>query len=221
MYLWKCWRDTRGFFLVLAIAAVLIMPCAGAVTGLLQDFGTAALRSTFMLVGIGAAMALGARAAGQGFAGDTLQFLFTKPRTRAYFLWACWAVGCVEMLAIVAINFAAGYFTLVRHDVDPFRASAGGPGISLHEATGGLALFVLNYCLVYALTIALRSAEAGLGAGLAIVFGFPAVVMVLRFRWNMDLNLNRLPSGVLDSLLMALALIVVISAQMLLERREV
>ena len=128
MYLWKCWRDTRGLFLVLAIAAVLVMPAAAAVIGPLQDFGTAALRSTLMLIGIGAAMALGARAAGQGFAADTLHFLFTKPRTRAQFLWTCWAVGCLEMLVIVAVNFAGGYLTLVRHHVDPFHASIGGAG---------------------------------------------------------------------------------------------
>lgn len=96
-----------------------------------------------------------------------------------------------------------------------------GPGISLHEIAGWLVAFVLDYCLVYALTIALRSAEAGLGAGVAVVFGFPAVMIVARLRWNLNFHTNRMPAGVADALLIVLGLIFVISAQMLLDRREV
>jgi ABC-type transport system involved in multi-copper enzyme maturation permease subunit len=97
MYFWKCWRDTRSFFIVFAIIAAVVMPVAAVVcvgTGLLENFGAEAFRSTFALIIMFVALALGALCASEEFAGSTIHFLFTKPRTRAYFLWTGWAVGC-------------------------------------------------------------------------------------------------------------------------------
>ena len=49
MYLWKCWRDTRPFFVVFLIIAAAVMPVAAVVclsTGL-KEFGEGAFQTTF------------------------------------------------------------------------------------------------------------------------------------------------------------------------------
>lgn len=81
MYLWKCWHDTRGLFLILATGAALVMPitafvCMG--SEFIHGFGSAVFQATFSLIGFCAALALGAQAASQSFAADFLQFLFTR-----------------------------------------------------------------------------------------------------------------------------------------------
>jgi hypothetical protein len=53
MYFWKCWRDTRPFFIVFLMIAAAMMPAAAVVcvgTGLLEEFGTSAVLSTFALI---------------------------------------------------------------------------------------------------------------------------------------------------------------------------
>ncbi|HEY2548792.1 MAG TPA: hypothetical protein VGI46_22135 [Candidatus Acidoferrum sp.] len=111
MYFWKCWRDTRSFFVVFLIIAAIVMPVSAMVslgTHLVEDFGLSAFLGTFGLVLTAVALGLGAIGASHEFAENTAHFLFTKPRSRAYFVWAGWAVGFAELLAVAAIYFLAG-----------------------------------------------------------------------------------------------------------------
>jgi ABC-type transport system involved in multi-copper enzyme maturation permease subunit len=92
------------------------MPVAAVVsvgTKLLEEFGTSAFLSTFGLLGMLTALALGTFIASEEFADKTVQFLFTKPRSRAYFIWAGWAIGGVELFLIAIVNLSAGWLTLI------------------------------------------------------------------------------------------------------------
>src|SRR5260370_37740901 len=112
MYFWKCWRASRSLLVILAIIAAVIMPVAALVsvgTKLLEQFGTSAFLSTFGLFGTLSSLALGTLVASEEFADKTVQFLFSKPRSRAYFVWTGWAVGCLELLLIALVNLSAGW----------------------------------------------------------------------------------------------------------------
>src|SRR5260370_18256113 len=112
MYFWKCWRASRSLLVILAIIAAVIMPVAGLVSvgnKLLEQFGTSAFLSSFGLFGMLSSLALGTLVASEEFADKTVQFLFSKPRSRAYFVWTGWAVGCLELLLIALVNLSAGW----------------------------------------------------------------------------------------------------------------
>lgn len=124
-------------------------------------------------------------------------------------------VGRVEMLLIVAGNFAAGYFTLIRQHVDPFHGSAFAP----HELARNLAAFAFDFCLLYSMTI-VWGAVKRLGAEMAVVPGLPSygpdlVAAECQFR------IDRIPKGVADALWIAIGLLSMVLAQVLLERKEV
>jgi ABC-type transport system involved in multi-copper enzyme maturation permease subunit len=129
MYVWKCWRDTRSFFIVFLIIAAIVMPVAAVVcvgTHLVEDFGTSAFSTTFGLILTAVALGLGALGAIHEFAEKTAHFLFTKPRSRAYFIWVGWAVGFAELLAVATVNFLAGWATLSHYSKNPFHSTLNG-----------------------------------------------------------------------------------------------
>jgi hypothetical protein len=71
MYFWKCWRDTRSFFVVFLIIAAIVMPVAAMVclgTHLVADFGASAFSATFGLILMAVALGLGAIGAIHEFA---------------------------------------------------------------------------------------------------------------------------------------------------------
>ncbi len=227
MYFWKCWRYTRFFFTVFAIIAAIVMPVAAVVcvgTGLLESFGAEAFRSTFALIVMFVALALGALCASEEIAGSTIHFLFTKPRSRAYFLWTGWAVGCAELLAIALINWAAGSLTLAHYSKNPAHSTILDSAITQQLAGAAIeGLYV--YCLTYALTVVLRNGLRGLGASMAIVFGVPFFAIAVRWRWKISLPIPTVPIANLSLLTsniiwLLVALFFVFAAQLVIERTE-
>jgi hypothetical protein len=226
MYAWKCWRDTRFFFLTFLIIAAAAMPVAAAVstgTHLIKQFGTMAFQATFgMLVTI-VAFALGAITAIQEFTEKTAHFLFTKPRSRAYFVWVSWAIGCAEFTAIAAMNFLSGWLTLARYGLFQSHLFGSIRGDQIAEAVIQ-GFFV--YALTYALTAILRNGLKGLGASLLIMTGLNGVVIAADIRWRVHLPM---PSQQIGSLPMAasalvwtvIALLFILGAQMVIERVEI
>lgn len=74
MYFWKCWRDTRAFFIVFLIIAAVVMLVAAVVyfgTHLVADFGTSTFSTTFGLILMAVALGLGSIGAIHEFAGST------------------------------------------------------------------------------------------------------------------------------------------------------
>jgi ABC-type transport system involved in multi-copper enzyme maturation permease subunit len=228
MYIWKCWRDTRAFFLVFLIIAALVMPVAAVVcvgTHLLEDFGTGAFLSTFALILTLVSLGLGAIGAIHEFAENTAQFLFTKPRSRRYFVWAGWAVGCVELLAVALVNFVAGCLTLAHYGKHPLRPALLGP-VRLQDIVGALIYGLLVYALTYSLTAILRNGLKGLGASMGITIGIQAIAAAMRVRWNLNVpmpaeHLGSLPLVISNVVWILPALLFVFAAQLIVERAEI
>jgi hypothetical protein len=230
MYFWKCWRDTRGFFLAFLMIAALVMPVAAVVcvgTGLLRDFGIEAFRSTFLIITVAVALSLGAICASQEFAEKTAHFLFTKPRPRAYFVWTSWGVGCAELLAIALVNLLAGWATLSHYGVNPFHfRSVIGGSVTAQLVGGATVQSLYVYSLTYSLTAVLRNGLRGLGASMAVVFGLPFFAIAIRWRWKINIPIPPLPiedlSLMASSLVWILvALLFVLATQLVVERTEI
>jgi hypothetical protein len=231
MYFWKCWRDSRSLFSILAIIAAVIMPVAALVsvgTKLIEQFGTSAFLSTFGLFGMLSSLALGTLVASEEFADKTVQFLFSKPRSRAYFVWTGWAVGCLELLLIAIANLSAGWFTL-SHYTNPFHSTLFGSTTGHEIVTNiinSLILFLFVYCLTFALTALLRNGLKGLGASMAITFGLPFFAIAVRWRWkvNMPIPTNHIgafPLVISNGVWILVALLFVLVAQFVVERTEI
>lgn len=228
MYFWKCWRDSRSFFLVFLIIAAVIMPVAAVVcvgTGLLENFGSEAFRSTFEIITLFVALALGALGASEQFARSTVHFLFTKPRSRAYFVWTGWVVGCAQLLAVDFVNLAVGAATLSHYGKNPFHSVLFG-SVTASQLTAVLVLGLYVYCLTYSLTIVLSSGLRGLGASMAIVFGVPFFAIAVRWRWKINFPIPAVPIERLSPLIsnfiwMLVALLFVFAAQIVVERTEI
>jgi ABC-type transport system involved in multi-copper enzyme maturation permease subunit len=138
MYAWKCWRETRAsfiFLLILSTAPVLLVTLS---PGLREQNGwwhfdrseylhnpgpTSQLVSIMVLSvlwpsGFLSAVFLGATASGSEIEPGTIEYLWTRPRTRTSLTWTHWSVCLAEMLmvAIVPVYLAAVLLgTLTRY----------------------------------------------------------------------------------------------------------
>jgi hypothetical protein len=228
MYFWKCWRDTRSFFVVFLIIAAIVMPVAAVVslgTHLVEDFGPPAFLDTFGLIFMAVALGLGAIGASHEFAENTAHFLFTKPRSRAYFVWVGWAVGFAELLAVAAVNILVGWATLSHFGKNPLHSTVFG-SIKTDQLVGILIYGLYIYCLTYSLTTVLRNGLKGIGASLAIIVGLPYFAIAIRWRWHLNLPLptdtiGSLPMAISGSIWILVALLLVLAAQLLVERTEI
>jgi ABC-type transport system involved in multi-copper enzyme maturation permease subunit len=228
MYFWKCWRDTRSFFVVFLIIAAIVMPVAAIVclgTHLVEDFGTSAFSATFGLILMAVALGLGAIGAVHEFTEKTAHFLFTKPRSRAYFVWVAWAVGFAELLAIATVNFLAGWVTLSHFTKNPSHSPIFG-SMTAHTLLDPLFFCLWAYCLTYSLTVLLRNGLKGLGASMGILFGLPLFAVAIRWRWHIKLPFPPEPIGslpvVMSSIIWILvAMLFVLAAQLFVERTEI
>jgi hypothetical protein len=106
-YIRKCWRDTApAFFLFLGLSLLLAFftmkdrapnsaPPGNVLLTILEAWRELGLG--FGLSGCALALRSVGTDVSRGF-GD---FLFTRPRSRKYFVWAGWAVGVAQILSIV------------------------------------------------------------------------------------------------------------------------
>jgi hypothetical protein len=228
MYLWKCWRETRLFGIVFLGIAAAVMPLAAALTTgtqLLEEFGGPAFQFTLESLLAGTALWLGAIVALHGFDNRTVQFLFTKPRSRAYFVWAGWAVGAIELLVIGLVNLYAGWLTLSRFTSHALTDEVFGPQ-ALQEHLDFFIVCLLIYSLTYACTAMLRNGLNGLAASIGIWGGYDLLVFLARWRWNIHLpfiyeRMGSLPAGISNLLWTLVGLSFVFAGQFVVERSEV
>jgi hypothetical protein len=228
MYFWKCWRDTRSFFIAFLIIGAAAIPVTAVVcrgTGWMRDFGAEAVRSTFGLLMTIIALGLGAIGAIHEFADKAVHFLFTKPRSRAYFVWMGWGIGCLEIVAIALVNVASGATTLALYSKGPFW-------FSFFHALRGLDTIeiliygLLYYGMTYSLTAVLRSGLKGLGASMAVMTGYWNIAAVFHWLWKIEIpmpaeRIGNLPIVMSTSVWVLLALLFVAWAQRVVERAEV
>ena len=223
MYIWKCWRETRFFTFVCLIIATAVMPATAAVsagTHFMEEFGRAALTTALSSIFMGMALWLGVIGALHGFDEKTVHFLFTKPRSRASFVWIGWAVGFVELLVVGFVNLFAGWLTLSRY------TSMSSGDFGSQDFAFIFVLSLLSYSITYAFTAVLRNGVHGLGASLGCGIAYDVLAAALRLRWNINVplpaeRLESLPPGISNLLWMVVALCFVFAAQLIVERAEV
>ena len=228
MYLWKCWRETRFFTIVFVIIAAAVMPVTAALssgTHFMAEFGRAAFTTVLTSILAGMALWLGVIGALHGFDDKTVQFLFTKPRSHASFVWIGWAVGCVELLVVGFVNIFAGWFTLSMYNSRALIAEVFGSSAT-QDYTFAFVLSLLSYCSTYAFTAVLRNGVNGLGASMGSWIVYDLVALTARWRWNIQVpfpceRIGSLTSGISNLLWMVVALCFLLAAQIVVERAEV
>ena len=229
MYFWKCWRDTRVFFVAFLIIAAAVIPLAAFVcngTGILQEgFGRDAVVSTFGLLMTVITLGLGTIGAIHEFSDKAVHFLFTKPRSRAYFVWVGWSVGCMEVLGIAAVNLLAGSATLAFYHPVHFLSALFG-ALKGFDIVGIFIYGAFVYGQTYALTVVLRSGLKGLGASLGVWMGLSAIAAALWARWHVHMptppdRIGPLPILISDAVWILIALLFVFGAQLVAERAEI
>jgi ABC-type transport system involved in multi-copper enzyme maturation permease subunit len=138
MYAWKCWRETRSsfiFLLTLFTATAVLMTLAPGLgerngwwhfdrgeylhnPGPTGQMVSVMVFSSLWACGLLSAVFFGATASGSEIEPGTIEYLWTRPRTRASVTWAHWCVCLAEMLVvtIVPIYLAMALLgTLTRH----------------------------------------------------------------------------------------------------------
>ena len=228
MYLWKCRRETRFFTIVFLIIAAAVMPATAmlsAGTHFLEEFGRPAFESTLASILLGMALWLGAIGALHGFDDKTVQFLFTKPRSRASFVWIGWAVGCVELLMVGLVNLYAGWLTLSLDGSQALISDAFGSH-AIQDYADFFVLSLFTYSLTYAFTAVLRNGVNGLGASMGCGIAYDVLALAARWRWNINVpfpcqQIVGLPYGMSTLFWTGVGLGFVLAAQVVVERAEV
>ena len=228
MYLWKCWRDTRSFYFAFVVVAGVAMPVIGlgsSGTNVMRDVGMVAFSGTFGLIRMVTGLGLGALGAAHEFAEQATHFLFTKPRSRLYFVWAGCSVGCMEILSIAVVYLVASWATLALYGIRPFRSPLLG-SIEERNMVEMLLFGLFAYALTYSLTATLRNGLKGLGGSLGILTGLNAFGVLMRVRWNVHVpipveKIGSLPLAASYLVWMSIALLFVYAAQVAIERAEI
>jgi ABC-type transport system involved in multi-copper enzyme maturation permease subunit len=194
----------------------------GVDTGLMNGFGRTVFIPTLGVVTVFVALGLGTICAIQEFTDKTAHFLFTKPRSRKYFVWAGWAVGCAEYSAIVLANIFAGWLTLYHYGKGPFKLALIGE-VKIQNIAAVFISGLVIFSLTYAFTAALRNGLKGLGASMGTLMIFQSVIVGVHLRWNVDLDqlVWKLSPTIRDVGWILLALLLVFATQLVIDRAEI
>jgi hypothetical protein len=191
MYLWKYWRETRIVFVasLIGIAGLLVLvwrqhgsmtieprpPFAGISAVLPGALILEAIPVIFL------AWIYGSCGVGRDLGERSGSYLFSKPVSRAFFVWRDWGFGLAQLLVIViGVNMVLGFelYRLLVSFGDPFHGSfllSGKPVslatiVSLNCAAGFL-LAALVFGLTYFSTVLVKSAKGVmLGAGILVAY---------------------------------------------------
>jgi ABC-type transport system involved in multi-copper enzyme maturation permease subunit len=123
MYAWKCWRETRACFIFLLMGFTAMAVMVVLVPGLHERNGwwsfdrreythdpalmvryvSMMVLSTLCAAGILAAVFLGVTSPGSEIEPGTIEYLWTRPRTRSFLNWTHWAVCVTETLLVAVV----------------------------------------------------------------------------------------------------------------------
>ncbi|ACO32498.1 MULTISPECIES: hypothetical protein [Acidobacterium] len=203
MYLWKCWRESRLFF-VLSAALFVVFGALTIETGALHDlnphhFGVLVSLAALLIVACAVTWYFGQTGLGRHFHQNAGDFLFTRPRSRRYFVWSEWSFGMLSAVVLTAVLatwfLIGGHMPMVRvthtvmtggttHTVQTTTAAAmlGIPMFPMVLLTGlSILLFAgLLTGLAQFFSLLFRNGGYGLAAGLAtlIVYGWANMLLV-------------------------------------------
>ena len=189
MYLWKYWRDTRIRFIVILTSMLAIW--AGylllqirrsghpvAVALYWQDFTATVwtfLPQCFLAMGFAIA------GPGEEFAQGTADFLFTRPRSRRYFVWASWGIGAVLILVIVSVYVLAAFLGAIYMTGTIYTWKF------LAIVVPAFVMCLIAYGIVYLMAALLRSGRKGYSFGLILIATYASLQGLLRHLWDVRL----------------------------------
>jgi hypothetical protein len=111
MYLWKCWRDTRivlvasllciGVLFVSIVSKDIVFDHHAPFENLSTILPFALTIQAFPISFV--AWLLGSFGVGRDLGERSGSYVFTRPKSRAYFVWCDWGVGMAQLLPIVAL----------------------------------------------------------------------------------------------------------------------
>jgi hypothetical protein len=225
MYLWKCWRDTRivlvaslvciGVLFVSIVSKDIVIDQHAPFERLSNILPFALTIQAFPISFV--AWLLGSFGVGRDLGERSGSYLFTRPKSRAYFVWCDWGVGMAQLLPIAALlNLMLG---VLLHRIiiavgDPLHGSvliAGRPVtlafiVWLNFGSAYL-LAGLVFSLTYFSTVVAKHAK-GLIYGAGVLVGYIFLEMMVPHYWpgihlpNLVLQefiqSNRLVTGVSD-----------------------
>lgn len=201
MYFWKCWRESRGTFIVGVVvtavvcafytvgAAKMAFPTAGQTIAhpthpTVEQAWSQAVHLTLGAGGLFAViwgLLVGAKGLGKEFEENTADFVFTRPRRRHYWVWAGWPAGVLQLAIIVfaAAAVTCGVLVLVTGRFYTWRFMATLPGLIVAS--------VAAYGFTYLLTIVTRSGRQALSYGIVVLVIAIAIPAVAGHYWHIDL----------------------------------
>jgi hypothetical protein len=111
MYLWKCWRDTRivlaaslvciGVLFVSIVSKDIVIDHHAPFEKLSNTLPFALTIQAFPISFV--AWLLGSFGVGRDLGERSGSYVFTRPKSRAYFVWCDWGVGMAQLLPIAAL----------------------------------------------------------------------------------------------------------------------
>jgi len=257
MYLWKYWRESRitfavGLLLVgLLLWAVLRIHVNRLSSGpgdvsqqnLAQLYLVIAAPLTLLLGFLG--LRFGSFGVGRDLGEGSGSFLFSRPRTRAFFVWSDWGYGMTQLLLIVLAANAVLAWAIHRIAPDTAVILMSRQPISMLaifclHCTSGLLLAGLIFGLTYFSSVLARRHGVQLAIGVVlVVLTFDIASPMVQHYWPQIILPNftltefsftlspTMPAGFADhlglsiALRAALALAFPIAAQILLQQRDI
>jgi hypothetical protein len=245
MYMWKYWRESRISF---AIAVLVLVGSYFAILKIPKAPQGVALAATADAVAIGLlafplsflAWRFGSFGVGHDLGEKSGAYMFTRPRTRAFFVWSDWSYGMAQLFAIVVAMVLSVEYAFQRAASGPRLLNFSGESVDsfsltcLHCVT--VTLFIgLIFGLTYFCSVAARSKGMMMAAGilltylvLKVIVGhyWPQTVLPDFMMSEFKITGGRL-IGFADNLALsialraAVALAFPIGAQLLLQKRDI
>jgi hypothetical protein len=252
MYLWKYWRESRITFAVgMALVGLLLWGVLkihlGAMAPGPHDAGEVSPATIYLLMAAPLALPLGFLALlfgsfgiGSDLGKGSGSFLFSRPRSRAFFVWNDWGYGMAQLLLIVLAANAVLALAVYRIAGGGGPISVGGVPVSMASifvlhCVAGLLLIGLVMGLTYLSSVLAKNRGALLALG--VLLAYLIAKAVVKYKWPSitlpDLTLTEFsmtpegPPGFAHNLGLeiglraAVALAFPFAAQILLQQRDV
>jgi hypothetical protein len=252
MYLWKYWRESRITFAVgMALVGLLLWAVLKIHMGVFVEGNqnTVRLNPVPLYLAVAPiltsplgflALLFGSFGVGRDLGAGSGSFLFSRPRSRAFFVWSDWGCGVAQLLLLVLA--ANAVLALAVHRIAPDSGPilfAGEPvsmaSILLLHCVAGLLLVGSMFGLTYLCQVLTRGRGALLAIGVVLVYLIAKAVV--KYKWPSitlpDLTLTEFTGnpvagvsfadrlGLAIGLRSAVALAFPFAAQILLQQRDV